>query len=128
MAISLADTYAQTLLDLEKSGAAKGAAERFVAVVKRRGHTRLLPQILAKYERAKVGETKRGVQVYVASAQVQLPPLPLGEGWGEGPGTKLTPIIDPSLVSGFSVQGRDFRIDSSGRRALLELYKKMTTV
>jgi len=128
MAISLADTYVQTLLDLEKSGATKDAAERFVAIVKRRGHARLLPQILAKYERAKTGETARGLQIRVASERVQLPPLPLGEGWGEGPGTKLTPIIDPSLVSGFSVQGRDFRIDSSGRRALLELYKKMTTV
>ena len=124
MAISLADTYAQALIELEKSGAGKDAATRFALAVKRRGHARLLPQILAKYERAKAGETARGVQVRVASKSVQLPPLPVeGEGWGEG--GVPTPVVDPTLVSGFSVQGRDFRIDKSGRRALLELYGKM---
>ena len=99
MAISLADTYVQTLLDLEKSGATKDAAERFVAIVKRRGHARLLPQILAKYERAKTGETARGLQIRVASERVQLPPLPLGEGWGEGPGAELPSAYTTALAN-----------------------------
>jgi|GEM_PF-1594499 len=130
MKISLVETYARALIEIEKGDVAKDAAVRFISVLKHRGHGRLLSQILAKCESLKAKELGCGVRVRIASESdradagkslvSELPPL-LPE---ERVGVRWE--IDPTLVSGFSVEGRDFRIDNSGRRALLELFNKMT--
>jgi len=124
MPISLAETYAHALHEIEKKSAAPGTAVRFVSAVKSRGHGKLLPQILARYEQLKENGAKGGVQVRIASERERAGAEKTAE--KEGVRGIATLRIDRALVSGFSLQGRDFRIDHSGRRALLELFNKMT--
>ena len=122
---NLADTYARALLDSEKSGLANGSVKNFISAIKRRGHERLLPQVIVKYERFKSREVKNGVRVRIASECDRVAAEVAAT--KEASVTNADISIDQSLVSGFSVDGFDFRIDKNGRRALLELYNKITS-
>ncbi len=132
MKISIAETYARALLEFEKGGFSNDATARFVDVIKRRGHGRLLPQIALKSEQLKkIDAQKNDISVRIASegaraeAEKELNPLLAKERVGERY-IEFKFEVDPTLVSGFLIKGNDFRIDHSGRRALLGLFNKMT--
>ena|SRR3989344_772139 len=127
--MTLAQTYARALYETEgTTGTANRAAlfGNFVAALKRRGHGKLLPRIEKEYAKLVAQGKKNIVHIRIARekdrAAAQKSVAALSKK-GE-PAAKT--VVDTALVSGFMVSGRDFRFDATGRRALLQLYKKLT--
>ncbi len=127
--MTLAQTYARALYEAEgTTGPANRAAlfGNFVAALKRRGHGKLLPRIEKEYLKLIAQGKKNVIHVRVARekdrAAAQKSVAALSKK-GE-PTAKI--VVDSALVSGFMISGRDFRFDATGRRTLLELYKKLT--
>jgi len=126
--MTLAQTYARALYEAgNTAGAPKHAVlfENFIAALKRRGHGKLLPRIEKEYVKIAALAKKNTVRVRIArekdrpAAQQRAAELSLE-------GAAAHTVLDKTLVSGFMVSGRDFRFDATGRRALLQLYKKLT--
>lgn len=125
------DEYAHALMLALKGVDEKEAtkrAERFVALLRRAGHIRLLPKILATYERTTAERARKdGVVVSVAKEadahtyanDIKKAAAELGASH-----EALTIRADETLVGGYSVKTRDKIIDRSFKRALLTIYHR----
>lgn len=103
--------------------------KRLVAVVRKAGHTRLLPKISISFERLMKEKTRAAATtVTVARSEViEAQAESIAEGartLGVAPET-LSFTVDPTLSTGYRMRTRDKILDSSGKRALLELYRRM---
>ncbi len=122
--MDLAHQYAQALhRAVQERGTDPKLFERLQAMLKRRGHYKLIPRIAAAYEKLTGQERHDAVHVRVAREQEVEQ--------ARKSAASLAPSIDPhvaideELVSGYTVQSRDFRFDASGRRTLIDLYRKL---
>ena len=102
---------------------------RFVTVVRKAGHTRLLPKISRLFERLMKEKTQAAVTtVTVAQNEViETHADRIAEGartLGVDP-KGLAFVVDPTLAIGYRMRTRDKILDASGKRALLELYRRM---
>ena len=125
------DEYAHALMMALKGVKGKEAeerAERFVALLRRAGHIRLLPKILATCERTTAERARKdGVIVSVAkegdahmyAGDIKKAAAEMGAG-----DEALTIRTDETLVGGYSVKTRDKIIDRSFKRALLTIYHR----
>jgi F0F1-type ATP synthase delta subunit len=101
---------------------------RTEALLTQKGHTRLWPAVLrgvvVELEKRVVDETpevtvakeggvdKAKLAEVLAALKVQT--------------ETVKTVVDPSLIGGFTVQYRDTVIDKSYKRALLDIYRKVT--
>lgn len=125
------DEYAHALMEALKGVDEKEATkrvERFVALLRRAGHIRLLPKILATYERATAERARRdGVVVSVAKegdAHTHTSDIKKAAAEMGASHEALTIRTDETLVGGYSVKTRDKIIDRSFKRALVTIYHR----
>jgi F0F1-type ATP synthase delta subunit len=122
---TIAEKYASAIYDSRKK---TGLDERafFLAIeiaLKKRHHENLVPQILRAYEKLASKKSSSDALVKIASHEDEKTAVAKARELGvENPEVK----IDPLLVRGFSIEGRDFRFDASARRALINLYARLT--
>lgn len=116
-----------TLRDLPETKREEGL-RRLVSYAVKRGHKHLLPKIARAYERFVARENaNRRVQVIAAKEMSHEDALSLVRAEGiETDGAQVSVIVDPTLVGGAIMRTREERIDKSDRRALLELYHRVT--
>lgn len=124
--MTLAREYARAIREVRRESAVGGA--ELIASVKdaliRRGHRMLLPRIFAEYRALLADEEKGTVTLRVASEHeaakgvAKLKELGVAE--------EPRAVVDRTLIKGFVAEGKDFRYDASAKRALLDLYKKLT--
>ncbi len=124
--------YAKALAELlSDRPASEGAAiaERLVETARKNGHAHLLPRIARAYEKiAKKNERARTVEV--VTAHKSDPALVTATAKKNGVATEGMHVVsrtDATLVGGALVRTRSERIDMSYKRALMELYKKLTS-
>lgn len=130
-----AHDYAQALvLALEHAGPthADETIARFVAVVRRRGHGRLIPKIVAAFSR-EAGARERRTRMEVTVADPQVIKSNAKEIAGHAQALGVAPealafTVDETLIAGYRLKTRDRIVDASGKRALLELYRRLTAV
>jgi F0F1-type ATP synthase delta subunit len=110
---------------------AAGAIERLKKVLVRRGHSNLLPRIVAEFEKEVVRkERAQGVVVTVAGEKSRASALAQSAKVASERGIEQKNIhvaVDPALIGGFRLRGPGFRYDASTRTRLKELYKQLTT-
>jgi len=125
-----ADNYAQALKKaIQNTHADKQGevADAFIDAVRKRGHGKLLPQILNRYL-ASTGLDAAKAVVSVAREK----DFPLleedikrhGDMFGLESGYSLK--IDPTLVGGYTLSAKNKRVDASWKRSLKALYEKVT--
>ncbi|OHA84226.1 MAG: hypothetical protein A2408_03350 [Candidatus Yonathbacteria bacterium RIFOXYC1_FULL_52_10] len=131
---SLALDYARALasaLDQKDSARAGEMIARFVALVRRRGHARLLPKIVTAFERdAHVRARANQAHVTVADEAVIKDQARSIAEHAQTIGVSSKDIaftIDDTLITGYRIRTRDKIVDVSGKRALLEIYRRMVT-
>lgn len=104
--------------------------DRFVALVRERGHIGLLPTILREYE-AIVHERSTGEEVHLRVAHTRD-----RERYAERIATDIRTlsagsqnvhtIVDESAIGGYAIEANGTRIDRTYKHALLELYSSIT--
>jgi F0F1-type ATP synthase delta subunit len=121
--------YAQTLAHAASHDADSGKAftNRLVAYLTSRGRARLLPGILAAYEKlANRPSAKPRVIVAKASAHEALSGAIKKDVQALG-ADAVEVTVDDSLVGGYIVRTTDAQIDRSYKTSLLDLYRRITT-
>ncbi len=126
--MTLAESYARGLYEAGKAAPASSHHKLFAALLaalKRRGHEKLLPRIGREYKKLALRAEKNTIRIRIAhrndasAAHKKAAEL-------DANAQNIEAHIDESLVSGFLIEGPDFRFDASGRRALIELYQRLT--
>ena len=120
--------YATLVMDAVKRGAGDDFAKKLVAYLKKRGHTSLLPGIVARVERMSGSST--GARVMLAKASD-------AEKFAQSIASTLTTLnvaagdyavtVDERVVGGFAVLGKGKVVDKTYRTALVNLYQKITS-
>lgn len=124
--MTLSERYARAIYEARIATALTGREfiVRVVEALKRRRHEKLLPRILEAYRKVEELEGAGGVVLRAASeADVQSGLAKMEELGIQG--EKPRTIIDPSLVKGYVLSGKDFRYDASAKRALVKLYERL---
>lgn len=127
-----ADTYAQALYALLKDASkaqASGYIDNLRGLLKKRGHEQLYPKIVARLEAFVTQEHDTASRISVAKesdiAEFKDEILNTAREMGLQ-GQTLTPSIDDTLVGGFRIESTDKLYDASYKRALLDMYRKLT--
>lgn len=127
-----AHEYAQALrsaLDRTAPARVDEVIDRFATIVRKRGHGRLLPKIVAALSRGMILRERRvRTEVAVADATViKTHAVAISEharALGVPPET-VTFVVDDTLIAGYRIRTRDRVLDASGKRALIELYRRL---
>lgn len=128
-----AETYAYALVQTTRgkdAGAVADDVDRLNAILKRNGHERLLPRILAAVERILAHEERNTRIEFTAARKEDLArfapkifeyraQLDAGEGVG------VAERVDDTLIGGFRFRSKSARIDATYKRELLELYRAL---
>ena len=121
------DTYTR-LLEVAAESAdeaeASAAVDKLVAHLKVVGRLKMLPSIAHELRKIKARRMALSPRVEVASAEDKASALAGAKAQGF---TVTEATVNPSLVSGWRVQGHGKLVDRSGKRALVEIYKKIIT-
>lgn len=104
--------------------------DRFLALVRERGHTGLLPTILREYE-AIVHERSTGEEVHLRVAHASDRERYAERIAGDvrtlsAEGQRVHTVVDESAIGGYAVEANGTRIDRTYKHALLELYSSIT--
>ena len=98
------------------------------ALLEEKGHLRLWPSVLKgvvrTLEKQEVGKIPQVTVATEGSLNVSelkkaLTELSIEE-------TETTTVVDPSIIGGFIIQHQDKMLDRSYKRALVEIYRKVT--
>ncbi len=124
--------YAQALYDLaSKKGAHQSTLiKNLVLLLKSRGHEKLLPRILAEYERLSQHMTGKGIVVRTGDEKSRKDALHKAHALAEQfsvDASSIRVVEDESLIQGYAIEGPGFRFDTSARAALLQLYRHLKT-
>ena len=95
------------------------ALERLIALMKRRGHEHLLPRIYARLTRASARRSERELAV----ARKEDAPEAKKE---LGITDDVRAVVIPELIGGWRYRDGAHLRDASHKRALLELFRKIT--
>lgn len=113
--------YAETLALLEK-GSMKDTAKNFVAFLKRRGEMGRLSAIVSAFQERE--EKSAGILPLEVISAHPLDKAELAqiqkkaESLFPGKKVKLTPVVDPSVIGGFRLKGREEDYDATLSKAL----------
>lgn len=124
--MTLPERYARAIYEARIATALTGREFiiRITEALKRRRHEKLLPRIVEAYRKVEELENLRGVTLRAASEADVRSGLAKMEELGVG-GKEPRTVIDPSLVKGYVLSGKDFRYDASAKRALVKLYERL---
>lgn len=124
--MNLAKEYARAIHEVRKEGRTNDGEliGSVVAALSRRRHQKLLPQIAEEYGRIEKEAGKDAVLIRAASEQEAHKGLSKLRDLGYEGTARME--VDPKVVKGYVLEGKDFRYDASARRALVDLYKKLT--
>ena len=127
----LAKEYAQALIDVRAKGASSSMlVKNLLRTLQSRGHEKLLPRIVRELERQEEQAARTGVLVRTADEKARTEALHKAHALSEEYSLDTSTIRvmeDPSLISGYAIEGPGFRFDTSGRAALLNLYRQLKT-
>ncbi len=98
-----------------------GALDSFVTFIHARGYAKLLPQILAEYERLSDRKEEADVVVTFAKQHDVKNILAL-----HGIEKKAQTRIDETIVGGYTIETDSRFIDASYKNALVRLYQSLT--
>jgi F0F1-type ATP synthase delta subunit len=128
-----AKEYAQALYDLTKDAKSADSSllvKNLSGLLKSRGHERLLPQIIAHFERIQAQKSQSdGLRVYVADEKSRKDALHKAKALADErgiDGAAISICEDQALIRGYAIEGPGFRFDTSARASLLSLYKHLT--
>lgn len=129
-----AQQYAEALYQAVQEQTDEGAdacIAQLVALVRNRGHERLLPAIVREYEKLEqVRDSTRGVVVRLVDAtDRERHAAAIDADRRELGATNETEQVveDNTVVGGYSVEVRGRRIDRTHKRALFDLYSQLVT-
>ena len=120
--MSLANSYAQTIINVTAHGSKADFVTKLVAFMKSRGHLSLLPQVIRIVERAP-NPSQATVTVRSAHDEKKYKDAITKALKDLGIEGHHTTVEDPNLVGGFMVQGKGKVIDNSFRSALVKIYQ-----
>lgn len=127
----LAKEYAQALTEVIAEGVSSASAvKNLLLVLKSRGHEKLLPRIVRELERREERASGKGVLVRTADEKSRKEALHKAHALSEEYALDTAAIRvaeDPTLISGYAIEGPGFRFDTSARAALLNLYRHLKT-
>lgn len=124
--MALASEYAALLLELSKSSETAKVEEKFLALLEKRGHLKLLPSIVTAYERL-VAKEKAVSEPVLTIARESDRHYALAAAKAEMGGAPSPRVqIDAKQVGGWRLQNGSTLIDRTEKRMLLDLYRKMT--
>ena len=116
--------YAQALRDMLKGGAEEASlVSGLVKNLKTEGRLKLLPGILRELKGLAAAEAKRAARIEVASEEEVAGALAAAKEEGINAGAAT---INPSLIRGWRAQEDGLLIDRSAKKALVDLYQKIT--
>lgn len=126
-----AKDYAQALFDLKTRSASgqSSLVKNLIALLKSRGHEKLLPRIVAEFERLSEGRNLGGIQVRVADEKSRKDALHKADALAREYGIDQGAIRvseDENLIQGYTVEGPGFKFDASARGSLLALHRHLT--
>lgn len=116
--------YADALARLPEDAPADAVVAALTRALAAKGRTKLLPAILAEL-RAKEGRklaTKPVVEVAKESEKSKA----LTAAKSEGIEAAET-VVNPALLSGWRARGKGLLVDRSGKKNLVDLYRKITS-
>lgn len=115
--------YAKALDSLLASGMTEEEAfNKLLAHLKESGRMKLLPQLLRELKtQAKRKQAREPMLEVASSAEVKD-----AEASANKEGSTLKASVNPDLISGWRLTTADMLIDRSGKRALIDLYRKVT--
>ena len=116
-----AERLGKVLYEMTHTGDSKAAIDSFVTYIHARGYAKLLPRILAEYERlsasAKISNT-----VVTTSAKRDMKEILATHGIEENVESR----IDETIVGGYTIETDSRFIDASHKNALIRLYQTLT--
>jgi F0F1-type ATP synthase delta subunit len=117
--------YAQALFNLSKvpDASADELVKKLVAHLEETGRSKLLPHILREFRRIEAREASFGELLEVASESEK--EAAVAEARSQGITAEAT--ITPDLVSGWRARKGSRLLDNSGKRALIDLYRKIAS-
>lgn len=116
--------YAQALREMLQKGTDESQiVEGLVQHLKEEGRLKLLPGIVRELKGLQAIADKRAARVEVANAEEAT--AALAEARSEGIDAPLA-TINPSLIRGWRAQENGILIDRSAKKALVDLYQKIT--
>ncbi len=118
--------YAKALYELLTSAKSQAEQEKiledFKEFLNKKSKKKMISKIFGELLRIYEKEEKRAPKIIVASEDFKEKSQELAKTYGvENPQTK----INPNIVGGFIIKGRNFILDNSYKHHLLELYKKI---
>jgi len=124
----LAKHYAQALQGVQN----EEVADNLLSVLKKKGHTALLPKIISEYEKLlEAGLQKKGTVLRVKNKE----DVDKLEGRLSRYENELSfdvkevdVIEDASIVGGFVIEQGEYEVDGSYRARLIELHRKIMAV
>ena len=124
--MNLEEQYAHAIHEasLKKGHTTHALFTRMYEALKRRNHEKLLPRILAEYEKIAANAKSSQMKISIAHEKDKKPALDQLKALAPEDQT-FELCEDKSLVSGYVIEGRDFRYDASGKRSLLNLYNRL---
>jgi F0F1-type ATP synthase delta subunit len=120
--MKLADQYAHILETLPQD---HSGADRFISFLKRRGHLKLLPAILSAYARLEAKSAKVATDVIVVARDADQESAKIAAAKYGAHNAKL--VVDHSVIGGWRFTGKSLLVDRTYKRALLDLYRTMTS-
>lgn len=131
-----ADHYAAAIFEATKGRGEDETNQRIAALLhllRRNGHMKLLPRIAAAVER-RIAEDARGreVELGVAQRHDRERFAPMVDRYREALGVPLDASVrerfDETLIGGFRLRTQGALVDATHKRALLDLYGKLSRV
>lgn len=124
--MNLAKEYARAIYEVRQEGRTNEneLIGSVVAALSRRRHEKLLPRIAEEYGRIEKEAGKDSILIRAASEQEAHKGLSKLRELGITDAARMQG--DPKVVKGYVLEGKDFRYDASARRALVDLYKRLT--
>jgi F0F1-type ATP synthase delta subunit len=109
--------------------AAQARWQSFQALLRRRGHEKLLPRILSEYQRL-VSKRQRRQRVWMRineEADKDAAMNVANEYLTPQQRDRLQTRVDATLIGGFQLETHDTLVDNSYKRMLLQLYRRLIT-
>ena len=125
-----AQHYAQALYDTTAHTSPEvrdARVESFLALLKRKGHEKLLPSIVSHFERlAEVKREKEQAVLLLARLSHADDMKRRAFRYYAPADGAVTPVEDDRIVGGFVLKDGDVIVDGSYKRMLINLYRKLT--
>ena len=116
-----AERLGKVLYEMTHTGDSKAALDSFVQYIHARGYTKLLPRILAEYERL-ISSAKESSTVVTLATKRDMKDILAANGIEE----KVETHIDETIVGGYTIETDSRFIDASHKNALIRLYQTLT--